>query len=615
MTEMRKDQTLWVFTWFGFVIWTLVIAYAQLKGWSENYPFQNIDFDPVLRLMRVEQFMTSGDWVNDVFARLNPPMGMVVPWTYPVDILIAAGGWVFAQFMPLRDALLTWGMLLSPILWIVLAAAMLWAMKPLFQSELEKFLLLFLTGISLVISHDFYLLRAADHHDLTLIFQILTLGMLLRSHQHWRYVFLAGICCAMGLWTAIEGFMLFTLITAGMGFLWLAHGAPQFLQRLQIFLWGTSCILIPAWLIEHFHDPFLIEYDRLSVFYVAAAMLTVAGTYTLLGIHKYCCDWRKRILAAGLIAIIIGVTLQYFFPGFYHGPTMQIDPWLKQVWFNQISEIRPLESWQWWTIAPWYVLAYLAIEQQLKKHPLSADAYQLHLWLLIFAGYFVMAVINPRWLRNIEIMALPFIAIGVSAISRWLIRFLSDQPNWWRPVAQMMICGSILYVYYMLPQINMAPKNEARAIIQDYNCGLATSRLAQFSDWTKLLGNPPKTVLTQEDLSFFVIYWTPYDSLIANYHRDLDGFRKMAAIVTAEDERAAHQFIKENNIGALLFCKTPPDIMNDPMPHDVLELSHARWLNADAPPPWLERIDWPTDSMELKTVPLNARPYFFKVKN
>lgn len=617
MTEQKQTNPfIWASIWFGFVLWVLMNAFAQWKNWQESYFFPGIDFDPVLRLMRVEQFMTSGDWANEIFLRLNPPEGMLVPWTYPLDMIVAGGGWILHHWMPLKDALLAWGMLLSPIMWIVFAITMLWATRPILKHDLEKIALLVLIAINNDFSQTFYLLRAADHHGLALIFMVLSLGAWLRSDRSQRWAIYAGIFCGLGFWTAIEGFMLYVISCVAMGLLWLSSGKIGILQQIRRFTLGTLLIVVPAFWIEHLREPLLVEYDRLSVLHVTWTLLALGAIllFEKLPQRLQSLPWRAAIAIAA--CTVIFVVLQSIFPGFYKGPMAQIPDWLKISWLARIGEMQPLLPWQAWSVLPWYALAYLAMDMRLKNHSLGDHDYSRHYWLLTFLGFLIISCMSARWLRNVEVLSTPFLAVAFVTMAHWLTkRFLSARPEWWQPSVQILLLGCMIYFYYQLPWIIEVPADFRNNFNQINNCSYGTDSLARFGKLDRYLGKAPVTFAMPENLSFDIVFWTRHNSLVANYHRNVSGFEKMRQIVAAKDETTAHQLLQQYKIGAILFCPLPPDNKPESLAANNLSLNSATWLNPDHPPVWLKRIPWPEDAPELKAVPVETRPYFFKVNN
>lgn len=610
------DPSLWRFLWLGFVIWVFGTAWMQWGMWHEDYYFKNIDFDPALRVLRVLQFMQTGDWYNDVFPRIDPPAGMVVPWSHPMDFLVAAGGWLFHFFLPWREAMMIWGMLLSPLLWIVLAISLQWAAKPVLHSDAEKITLLIFTGICAGITSTFYLFRGADHHGIVLIFQVLALGALLRSDQSPRWMLIAGILCGFGFWFAIEGFMLFILISTVMGLLWMFGSQKHILAQLKIFLLGMLAVTLPAWLLEQLPDLWIIEHDRISIVHAAWVAFTCMTVFLLDVIPQLKTPAFRWLAGAGAV-LLVGGAMQYLFPGFYHGPQQQINPWLQQVWLHQITEIQPMSNAQWWVVMPWYVMAYLGFEYLIKQRPQREGDYGLNAWLLIAVGYLCLTIFSARWGRNLEVMTLPFLAVfivgGVSWCSR---RFLSDTPEWWRPVAQFLIIGTILYAYIELPNIVTDPEYNLETATAQNDCSHGGTLLAQYGDWGKLLGSEPVTVAANEYLTMAVVFWTGHNGVISNYHRNESGFRKIAELIAAPNEAAAHAVMKKYQWGALLLCQPATASESaEKKPYDAINLANVRWLDPRRPPEWLETVPWPKDAEELKSVPLHARPVLLKVRH
>ncbi len=592
------DRLTWALIWLGVASSLILEAMTQFSLWQHTRYFDQIDYDPVLRILRVMQFLNTGNWMNDVFPAIDPPAGMIVPWTHPLDVVLAAGGLVLHHWMPLRDALLIWSMALSPLFYFILIAVMVWAARPVLNNDSEKLVLILFLFLSVWIQDTFYLLRCADHHALTLIFEAAALGALLRGDHKPHWYAWAGIFSAIGMWNAIEGFALYALIVIGLGIGWLMTGDRGILQRLKYFCLAAAGIICLAWPIEHLPAGklFVVEHDRLSIVHVVWLTLTAAFVFILSFGEKFLSRRGARLIAAGIGGAIILAVMQYYFPGFYHGPMQAVDPWLQQHWAPSITEIQPLKWWQVWPFLPWYILAYAVVCYEADARPISGQNYARALCLILLIGFSFLTVFGVRWIRNFDLLCWPFAALGLIRGAAFAANnFMSAKPAWWRPLAQFLLCGAVLYAFSQAHNLIVKPQTPPATALMDCNTGIA--RLSQFSNWDRWLGPYPVTVMTTPDAGLSIVFWTGNNVLTANYHRDLDGFLRQNAIQTAPDSAAALAAIRRANVNAMILCQPYP-----------------QWLDARHLPSWLSRVEWPESNEKLSLTPRNERPLILRVK-
>ncbi|TFH42821.1 MAG: hypothetical protein E4H01_12900, partial [Lysobacterales bacterium] len=77
-----------------------------------------VDTDDYLCLVRVEHLWQTGAWFDSVIPRIDPPTGLALHWTRPMDVLLMAGALLATPLVGFRSALFWWGSLVSPVLLI-----------------------------------------------------------------------------------------------------------------------------------------------------------------------------------------------------------------------------------------------------------------------------------------------------------------------------------------------------------------------------------------------------------------------------------------------------------------------------------------------------------------
>ncbi len=97
--------------------------------------------DSYMWLLRVEDWWRQGDWYANRVAFANAPYGDVLHWTRPFDLVLLAGALPLSAVMNFRDALLYWGIAVSPVLQFLSVLALSWGTRPSFSNRAFVFLI------------------------------------------------------------------------------------------------------------------------------------------------------------------------------------------------------------------------------------------------------------------------------------------------------------------------------------------------------------------------------------------------------------------------------------------------------------------------------------------
>jgi hypothetical protein len=164
-----------------------------------------VDTDDYMRLVRVEHLWLTGAWFDSVIPRVDPPTGLALHWSRPMDVLLMAGAFLATPLLGFKSALYWWGSVISPVLLMVSIAAMAWAAAPLIPRRgLPLVALLFVAQPS--IEHR-YIIGRPDHHGLLILLLVLAIGYGLRVAQdpdRRSNAVMAGLAGAMAIWVSVE---------------------------------------------------------------------------------------------------------------------------------------------------------------------------------------------------------------------------------------------------------------------------------------------------------------------------------------------------------------------------------------------------------------------------
>ena len=136
------------------------------------------DGDGYARLLRVTQLFETGEWFDSSLPRANAPYGGSLHWTRPFDVLLLALALPLAPILGCSKALFWSRVMVSPLLHVVSALALAWAVTPVLgraAAMVAGALTVAQMGIlgSATVGH-------ADHHMAFALITIVALGFVVR---------------------------------------------------------------------------------------------------------------------------------------------------------------------------------------------------------------------------------------------------------------------------------------------------------------------------------------------------------------------------------------------------------------------------------------------------
>jgi asparagine N-glycosylation enzyme membrane subunit Stt3 len=177
------------------------------------------DGDAYTRMVRIERLVDSGDWFDNTLPRAGAPIGVTIHWTRPLDVAVIALAAPLMPMLGVKRALYWGGALVSPLMHLLAALALVWAATPILGRP-GALIAGALTATQFGIL-PFAILGRADHHAVFGLTVFLTLGFLARAlidapsrcPFHNLNALLCGVMLAFGFWMGPE-----TIILLGMVF-------------------------------------------------------------------------------------------------------------------------------------------------------------------------------------------------------------------------------------------------------------------------------------------------------------------------------------------------------------------------------------------------------------
>ena len=374
-------------------------------------------FDPdcYMHLQRAYRLMTVGDWRTLTDIRVNAPFGYTIHWTVFFDSLLVAGAMPFRGLLgwDAHHALLVWGSVISPLLFIAGLVTLLRAVRHWLPGGSQLFLVaLAFTQPQFAGS---FLVGRPDHHSLIMALILAQLAWLyawLSGRLDVKWALLAGVAAGLEMCTSVEALLTILWVGAALGLAWSVYRAPV----LKGFAWYLlGCVgTIAIWLgLSRGSQFFEIAYDRVSFVQLVAlgsgavAFLAVSARH---GDNPAPASLGARLApwlaAAGFSAIVTAIWFPDFFLGPWPHPAAAIVAWHKTV--NEIQPLLPTSPTQLGLFLGQFTAALASIP--LMVHLLRKGPREQRLAMLVSLVGLVLfgavALAQMRWAAEAQAMTL-----------------------------------------------------------------------------------------------------------------------------------------------------------------------------------------------------------------
>lgn len=560
------------------------------------------DTDAFMRLIRVEELWQTGNWYQTVTSSLGAPSGLSLHWTRPLDILILLPALLLHVAGFAMDRAIYWsGMVVSPVLQLLACLAAAKAAKPIWEKHgawrVAAVMVLF-NGAAVT----YCLAGRPDHHSLGLLLTILAAGQAIRAvlnPRDARAAYYAGGWAAAGIWVSPEALLTIgpTLITFGL--LWLMHlkeGGQQWLRLGRRFSLGMAAVIIVAIGSEQAPSNWLTaEYDKISILHLAIALAVAADFWIAEALPWN--GWR-RVVGAGIVAVLSAGALAVLFPHFYLGPLGNVSNQGVKILLDDVLEMRPIlpvnadAADQFLGMIGNSLGALIVIPYCLwrwRGQPAFAAALLLSLsFLTALAG----ALLHQR-------LAVPLSAYG-AILGCGLFAMLCDLAARASPVTRSLtrIVAAVIVVFGA--QLGLLLPGKAGNTTNTGDVAAVKPPACQpkpVADW--LIANHPgiatpepvgadrhSPIILTESINYppELAYRTPYRFVGGPYHRGIADIADMVDAATGTDDSAVHGIVTRRQADFVLVCITEvPKAIGESSPDSL----YHRLLRGE-PPAWLQ---------------------------
>ncbi|GAB4392459.1 MAG: hypothetical protein Tsb0032_08140 [Kiloniellaceae bacterium] len=556
--------------------------------------------DSYMRMLRVSELFHSWDWFDSTIDRANAPYGDTLHWTRPFDLLIIALALPASLAVGPDQALYLAGIVVSPLLQLATALALIWALRPLIRPEVW-----FLPVIALFLQPGalaYSILGRADHHTLLLLLFVILAGFVVRALRNpldARPALFGGATAGLGVWLSVEFLLPTGLCLAALGVPWLTGERERAAQN-KWFSFGFSAVLLVALFAERPLESLLEpSYDSVS-----AVQLLIAACILLFWRAAEAYErtrdqgsrWPGRCLLSviGLGALILLVDAVY--PLFFAGPMGEVDPRIRSIWLDHVTEMGPVLPQDRVSLGKFvfYLGAGLIVIPALLR-VLVAEYGTARFWPLFFtafagAGLWAVATLHVRFSGYAELAFILGFAVVLDRFLRWSARIGSD-------LLRGVLRGGFLTAMLLGPIIVgstlMSEENQARSRAAAANPGCDLRGVSDYLNSDPRWSAAPQTILTFLDIGPELLYRTPHEVIATPYHRNGDGIYDSHRIMTSRDDGEARRLMARRGIDLVLLCQLPAEraFFSDGEGDNTL----YRRLDAGDPPTWLTPVPLPPE--------------------
>ena len=538
------------------------------------------DGDSYAHLVRVLRLVETGAWFDSGLPRANAPFGDTLHWTRLFDVILIALAMALTPVLDFADALFWAGVMVSPLLHVLAALALVWATMPVLGST-GAFVAGALTAVQFAIL-NFASVGRADHHMLFVLICVLAFGFMVRSLNRddgrRNAALAAGLLLALGLWVGPETLIFLALCLAASGLAWLT-GEPGGAARNVDLTVGLTVGLALVLLVER--GPLGIaevEYDRVSIVHLTLALLLL-GFWIAARTKK-----RAGRLGVGLVGVAItGAVMRSLYPEIFLNPVDRVDPVVASI-FDRISEYASIGDTA-------HFLVYLggavfAVPWAVWRAKEEWRSPRRWTWVLIGGALIVYLALALDWIRWSLYAGLFLTIVLADLIARVdgavTARFAG-------PARVLVKVSAIVFLAigpFVLGAVGLYAAD-----------GAGTPRNCPVREMAGVLNRPPwgersRTILASVNFGTEILYRTGHKVVSTLHHRNAAGILDGVRILAGRDEGVVLDLVRKRGIDLILLC--PKSDSDSYFLSDTDDPILYRRLVSGDPPVWLREVALPS---------------------
>lgn len=556
---------------------SLIIAINVIVG-SWGHAGETLgDMDDAMRLLQVRHFLDGRGWFDLHEARLGPPLGYDSHWSRLIDAGLAG---LFLLFNAFTDAASAERLMRAvwPMLWLAPTFLAMVATAWRLGGREAAMVALLLAAAGLPAFQQF-LPGRIDHHNVQIALTVLVLAATAWSDRRPWTAWAAGALSGLALAIGLENLVFVALCGAAFALRYVVdRTAAASLVRYGSTLAASAAVAFLASVPpDHWGRTVC---DEIAINWAAPAI--VAGAVLALGAGKLEARsmWARGALVAAVAAASAAICVALE-PRCLGGPYAMMDPRLRAIWFDHVSEMEPL--WKIASRSPAVAAAVIifpavslmaALVLGCARERRGDPAFLVAASLLVAACAVTVAVAK---------MCMYAMWLGMPLVAAACVQLFA----WFRMTSLVSRAVVALLLTPMLVSASAIAIAEAAgappAAKQD---GRVLGGCFKTANYAPLAQLPPGLVATEIDFGSFVLASTPHSVLGAPYHRLSEGILAAhQAFALPPDE--AHALFTRLHVDYVVTCgeRAPPGL-------SATERRVGLWaaLQAGSVPSWLTRV-------------------------
>ena len=487
--------------------WLVVVAQLLADHWAETVQTLS-DMDDAMRLVQVREFVASAGWFDLHESRLGPPDGYDTHWSRLIDAGLAG---LFLLFNAFTDGALAERLMRTvwPMLWLIPAmvgaAAIAWRIA----GRPAALIALLFAAVGLPAFQHFIPGRI-DHHNVQIALSVLLISAAAWSDRVAWAAAAAGALTGGAMAIGFESLPYVVLCGAALALRFIADPAgARALGQYGIY---AAAAIVLAFLVSiapaHWGGT---ACDAIAINSVAAAIAGTVGLALSSGMLAGA-PWQGRtagVIASGAVASGLFVAIE---PHCLAGPFAMLDPMVRSIWFNHVSEMQPLWRVSWDSPPMGAAIAAFPAVALACTLAMARQARRDFGFLVAAAALLIATVVMVTMVRAFSYamwLAIPLAAAGALHLAaRLRLGTLASRA---------------LLVLALTPSVTSAVALAAAQAVSHGGPVAENSRVTEgcllSKNYEGLARLPPGLVVTDVDYGPFVLALTPHSVLSAPYHR------------------------------------------------------------------------------------------------
>ena len=489
--------------------WLVIVGQLLAEHWSETA--QTLyDMDDAMRLVQVREFLAGRGWFDLHEMRLGPPDGYDTHWSRLIDAGIAGLLLVFNRF---TDAAFAERLVRTiwPMLWLIPAMAGACAIAWRIAGRAAVPLALLLTAVGLPAFQHFIPGRI-DHHNVQIALSVLLVAATIWSDRVGWAAAAAGALTGAAMAIGFEGIPYVVLAGAALALRFVCD--PQGAGALARYgLWAAASVAMAFGVSIGPARWGITACDAIAINSVAAVIAATLGL-AISAVAVVASSWQVRAASVLMSSAVAAAVFLAIEPKCLSGPFAMMDPMVRAIWFNHVSEMRSL--WAVATTSPpmGAAVAAFPVVAVLGTLALACDrSMRRDFGFVVAAGALLIAcvvmIVMVRAYSYAIWLAIPLVAVG--ALHLFAALRLST------------LVGRVFLTLMLTPTVTSAVALAAVQAMTHQRFEADDARVAagclRIESYARLASLPPGLVATDVDYGPFVLALTPHSVMSAPYHR------------------------------------------------------------------------------------------------